>query len=255
MCSELSALTEVAFTNCNTTNVTNMYMMFGRCSNLRDVNLSNLNTSSLTDVSYIFYNCYALSSIDMSSFDMSRVTSAGGMFSNCNSLERITAPNTMPSGLVIDLPATYYDSENNQVTQISSEQCNKLLVKTCYIITYELDGGTNDSDNPVIYTEITETIILKNPTKEGYFFINWYADANFKTVVTQIETGSTGDKTLYAKWIRLIKSGVNELQAGEQYMLPEGNWMVEGDSTVYRGDNTVYVSSSSEYIFSYIDGN
>ena len=69
-----------------------------------------------------------------------------------------------------------------------------------YTIIYNLDGGTNHADNPVEYNIETSTITLQDPTKDGYNFLGWYGDAEFSTKVTQIQTGSTGDKTFYAKW-------------------------------------------------------
>jgi len=69
-----------------------------------------------------------------------------------------------------------------------------------YNITYELNGGTNNSDNPVTYTTETDTITLKAPTKEGYLFGGWYRDAAFTLPITQIVKGSSGNLTLYAKW-------------------------------------------------------
>lgn len=70
-----------------------------------------------------------------------------------------------------------------------------------YKITYVLNGGTNNSSNPETYTNETATISLKNPTRDGYKFDGWYKDADYKEKVTQIAKGSTGDITLYAKWI------------------------------------------------------
>ena len=69
-----------------------------------------------------------------------------------------------------------------------------------YDITYNLDGGTNDADNPTNYTIETPTITLKDPTKTGYKFNGWYSEAGFTNKVTEIATGSTGNKTFYAKW-------------------------------------------------------
>ncbi len=69
-----------------------------------------------------------------------------------------------------------------------------------YTITYELNGGAAATGNPATYTIETATITLAAPTKTGYTFGGWYADAAFKTPVTQIVKGSTGNKTLYAKW-------------------------------------------------------
>lgn len=72
--------------------------------------------------------------------------------------------------------------------------------RTKYKITYKLNGGKNNSKNPATYTKVTATIKLKNPTRKGYTFKGWYTDAKFKNKITQIKKGSSGKKTLYAKW-------------------------------------------------------
>lgn len=69
-----------------------------------------------------------------------------------------------------------------------------------YEINYELNGGTNNEENPEYYTG-DKDVELKDPTKEGYKFDGWYANAQFTgTRVTKIAAGATGDVTLYAKW-------------------------------------------------------
>lgn len=68
-----------------------------------------------------------------------------------------------------------------------------------YKITYKLNGGKN-AKNPASYTCTTSTIKLKNPTRKGYVFKGWYLDKKFKKKVTVINKGSSGNKTLYAKW-------------------------------------------------------
>jgi len=71
---------------------------------------------------------------------------------------------------------------------------------TKYSISYQLNGGKNNSSNPTTFTVSDGTISLKNPTRTGYTFAGWYSDKNFKTKVTSIVTGSWGNKTFYAKW-------------------------------------------------------
>ena len=69
-----------------------------------------------------------------------------------------------------------------------------------YSIVYNLDGGTNSPDNPAKYTSLT-SVELKNATKEGFVFDGWYGTPDFSDEkVTSIPLGSTGDKTLYAKF-------------------------------------------------------
>lgn len=64
-----------------------------------------------------------------------------------------------------------------------------------YPITYDLDGGTNSSDNPGKYT-VNDHIILKEPTKEGYRFLGW-KEGN------EIVAGSTGAKHFTAMWEKI----------------------------------------------------
>ena len=72
-----------------------------------------------------------------------------------------------------------------------------------YTITYELDGGENASSNPSGYIVTGDDIVLANATKVGYNFLGWYTTETFteESKVTQIESGSTGNIVLYAKFI------------------------------------------------------
>ena len=75
-----------------------------------------------------------------------------------------------------------------------------------YTITYELNGGTNAPENPASYNVETGTITLKAPTKDGFAFTGWFESPDFSTTkVKEITQGSTGDKTLYARWIQSEK--------------------------------------------------
>jgi uncharacterized repeat protein (TIGR02543 family) len=67
-----------------------------------------------------------------------------------------------------------------------------------YTISYVLDGGTNDENNPTSYT-VEETKYFNNPTKTGYDFGGWYLDENFTTPITST-AGYAKDLTVYAKW-------------------------------------------------------
>ena len=69
-----------------------------------------------------------------------------------------------------------------------------------YPITYVLNGGKNNSDNPGWYTVENGSIILLSPYRSGYLFAGWYTDAKFSRTVTWGSV-SIGGKTVYAKWI------------------------------------------------------
>ena len=84
-----------------------------------------------------------------------------------------------------------------------------------YTITYvNVDGATNE--NPAGYNVETETIILKDPEKPGYTFGGWYRAEDFTgEAVIKIAQGSTGNITLYAKWIEVIVPETLELAGGK----------------------------------------
>ncbi|MBQ8425113.1 MAG: InlB B-repeat-containing protein, partial [Clostridia bacterium] len=84
-----------------------------------------------------------------------------------------------------------------------------------YSISYELNGGVNNSDNPTSYTSLSETITFKSPTKENYDFIGWYLDEDFTIEISKIEKGSTGNKTLYARFNPTIFTIEYILNGGE----------------------------------------
>ena len=113
----------------------------------------------------------------------------------------------------------YSDSGfTSQVTQIAKGSTgNKTLyakfTATVYTITYNLDGGTNGT-NPATYTIATNTITLAAATKNGYTFNGWYSDSGFTSQVTQIAKGSTGNKTLYAKFTATVYTITYELDGG-----------------------------------------
>ncbi len=69
-----------------------------------------------------------------------------------------------------------------------------------YTITYNLNGGTNNTSNPKSYNIESETITLKDANDENYPFGGWYSNSNFSTQMIKIEQGSTGDLELWAYW-------------------------------------------------------
>jgi uncharacterized repeat protein (TIGR02543 family) len=68
------------------------------------------------------------------------------------------------------------------------------IYRSGYKITYVLNGGQNNSQNPSSYTS---SVTLKNPTRKGYTFAGWYTDKNFKHKVTKLSGKSC---TVYARW-------------------------------------------------------
>ena len=93
----------------------------------------------------------------------------------------------------------YSPSLRLEITQgsISNRTYTANFTPIVYDITYDLDEGTNADGNPATYTIETDTITLKEPTREGYDFMGWTLDGED---VTEIPLGSLGTKTLKATW-------------------------------------------------------
>lgn len=81
------------------------------------------------------------------------------------------------------------------VTQDMTLDANWSIIT--YNVIYNLDGGTNDSNNPSTYT-VEDNITLAAPTKTGYTFFGWFD--NNGNQVTSIVAGTTGALTLTARW-------------------------------------------------------
>lgn len=69
-----------------------------------------------------------------------------------------------------------------------------------FAIEYVLDGGVNAEANPAGYNTLFTPLELQAPTKLGYEFLGWYADAEFTQEAGVIAEGSRGDVKVYAKW-------------------------------------------------------
>ena len=83
-CSSLTAIDGI--TNLNTSNVTNMSLMFFGCSGLTNFDVSGFNTANVTDMSGMFAECSGLTSLDVSGFNTANVTDMSDMFAGCSSL-------------------------------------------------------------------------------------------------------------------------------------------------------------------------
>ena len=75
--------------NLDTSQVTNMSMMFDYCEKLTNMDVSHFNTSKVTDMAWMFDNCESLTSLDVSHFNTSKVTDMYGMFEKCKSLTNL----------------------------------------------------------------------------------------------------------------------------------------------------------------------
>ena len=112
MFENISNITEIDFSQFDSSDVIDMQYMFYNCTSLQLLNLSNLNTSNVISMSYMFAYCISLTSLNVSSFDTSKVQSMKAMFSACHSLESLDISN--------------FNTESNQNFISTFSSCYKL---------------------------------------------------------------------------------------------------------------------------------
>lgn len=136
---------------------------------------------------------------------------------NANGLE-VTNPNpeyyTHESGVFqlseptcdgLEFDGWYFDEEYTSIcAQINgNDRQNRTLyakwTPVAYNITYELNGGTNNSENPATFTVFSEISLLNPTAPTDYIFDGWYIDSNFQNRVLYV-VGYKTDITLYAKY-------------------------------------------------------
>ena len=201
--------------------------MFGECRSLTRIDIPE----SVTNIGEgAFFGCSSLTSIDI----LESITSIGGFaFFGCSSLTSIRIPESVTrinnntfincSGLTSiimpqsissigqsafkncgNLQVVYYEGTKAQWDAISIEPENDALTKAelecAFSITYVLYEGQNNNNNPSVYRDVKEPIVLKDPVRDDYVFCGWFKDAGFTEQITEIPIGSAEDYTLYAKW-------------------------------------------------------
>ena len=105
-----------------------------------------------------------------------------------------------------------------------------------YGITYNLNGGTIDGNNPESYQITDHSFTLINPTKDNHTFIGWTGTdlATYSTSVT-VQSGSYGNRIYTANWqpikvyVSLVVDGIElnddtiELNCGDNLSIPTIN--------------------------------
>lgn len=78
---------------------------------------------------------------------------------------------------------------------------NSVWGENDYSISYDLDGGSVESENLTYYGISDDSFTLVNPIKTGYTFVGWIGtDFDTPTVNVTIEKGSVGDRSYKAVW-------------------------------------------------------
>ena len=133
-----------------------------------------------------------------------------------------------------------------------------------YTITYKDNFGSNSGGmaegqtKVTRYTRKSENIILPRLYRAYYLFLGWYTENEGGELITNIPTGSSGNKTLYAHWQALGAGGSNEVLyvnpnatyhygTSEEYglaNLTEVLEVISRSTAVYHHDWTIKIKGS-----------
>ena len=144
---KLQSITGMSYLN--TSEVTNMSLMFQNCYLLTSLDLSHFNTSKVTDMGGMFSNATSLTSLDLSSFNTSKVTNMGWMFNQCSNLRTIYVGNGWSTAAVTSSTNMFSGCTSLVGGQGTTYNASNPKDKTYA----HIDGGTS---NPGYFTAVTE---------------------------------------------------------------------------------------------------
>lgn len=154
-------------------------------------------------------------------------------------------------------------NDGNIIDTIDTKQCKDITLTAKWeLIThnvhYNLDGGTNNSNNPTSFSQLEEIPLLA-PEKRGYSFDGWYTDNNFTTKIEKISLYTENNINLYAKFninnysIQFKSNGGNEISTinlpyNTQVTLPAPNMLGYDFEGWYEDDQTFSVPYTFDHI-------
>ncbi|MGI6710728.1 MAG: InlB B-repeat-containing protein [Bacilli bacterium] len=109
-------------------------------------------------------------------------------------------------------------------------------------ITYVLDGGNNDKDNPAYFVEADLPVVLKDASKAGYTFEGWFTEATFDNEITQIT--EFADIILYAQFT-IINYDIT-------YVLNEGTNSPSNPATYKVTDPTITLANPTRDAYRFL---
>ena len=182
---DCDGLTSIDISSWDTRKVTDMSQMFSYCDNLKSVNLQGVSTAQVTNMNYMFLESKALTSLDLTGFDTKNVEDVHSMFEGCSELTTI-----------------YCNEDWNTNTNLTSYLSHYNLFKDCS----KLVGGNG--------TTYASSKIDKNyarpdngPTSSqpGYFT----SETNENEIYAVLESDNT-TLTLYYDKKRPLRGGVTD---------------------------------------------
>ena len=108
------------------------------------------------------------------------------------------------AGLTTAAPATLVSAQGDtNPTDLYAKWSAPLPYSITYVLNDTTPAGhtaSNPASNPGGFDVTDPTINLQAPTRTGYTFLGWYADAGLTTPISSINPATAVNYTVYAKW-------------------------------------------------------
>ena len=125
-----------------------------------------------------------------------------------------------------------------------------------YTITYNLNDGVNNENNPTTYDYSNLPITLAEPTKEGYNFRGWYTDFAFTQPITEINASNIGNLTLYARWAAAEETYTITYLDNEGNVIAVDNFFKsESDQAIRNGAEMPEIQLDDFAFITWVDAN
>ena len=245
-CSNLETLDVSSF---STQNVTTMEAMFYDCENLASLDVSHFNTANVTEMGWLFWGCSSLTSLDVSNFNTSKVTRMYSLFCYCENLTTLDVSHFDMTN-VTEMPYMFYSCYNlssislptnmNSIGNYAFSYCNSLTSITIPA------NVTYIGYNAYAYCRDLDSLILKNVTPFEVGTIVYPSEYSYVKVIVP-----AGTKEQYR-----ITNGWNYFS----YILEEGEEIEYADGSMFRamteeGINVTYkVLSNTEKTCEVVQG-
>ena len=226
-CMELKTISGLEYLN--TSEVTDMDIMFMECSGLEELDLSHFNTSKVTTMSNMFFMNSSLRTLDLSSFDTSNVTDMSFMFANCSSLTTIYVSDKWVTTNVTEGDymfgectalvggnGTTYDENHTDPSYARIDKLNQPG--------YFTDGSSSGKETEQVATprwefENESDLALITETADAsiyYAMETWDDESQADSIANALEVNTSS--TLYTKPIQITDNVVIKMMAAKEGM-------------------------------------
>lgn len=231
MFSQCKALTNLDLSNFNTAKVTNIAAMFASDSSLQALDLSSFDTSQVTDMGYMFTSNTSLASVNVSSFDTSKVTDMTNMFMMCYNLTELNLAN-------FDLRNIEGSNASNMVSRMP--KLRKLTLSKNFRASWSYlrsDFGPDYSNHLWVNLNTGKTYTVDDSYSDNDLFESNYSSAETATDATYVwyyEPFTVEDATLTAGTATTWSAA--------------DNYVAQPDSSITVADVQVQVTDAAGHI-------